>query len=62
MYQSVLNIQKACLEMCRAGTTLDAIYSAMSLLLCHQLAEIGIIKEKADSKNMYEVCADDVRK
>ena len=55
IYQSVLNVQKACIELCRPGTTLDAIYSAMALLLHHELFSNGIVKEKPDKKNMYEV-------
>ena len=41
--------------MCRPGTSLDAIYSAMALLLSHELYENGIVKEKPNSNEIYEV-------
>jgi len=55
VYQSELNVQKACIDLCRSGTTLDAIYSAMALLFNHELYTNGILKEKPNNNEIYEV-------
>ena len=41
--------------MCRPGTSLDAIYSAMALLLNHELYTNKIVKEKTSDDRMFEV-------
>ena len=41
--------------MCRPGTSLDAIYSAMALLLNHELYANKIVKEKPSDDRMFEV-------
>ncbi|XP_048870508.1 xaa-Pro aminopeptidase 3 [Brienomyrus brachyistius] len=47
LYEAVLEVQLACLSLCRPGTSLDHIYSTMLALLGRKLRELGIVSRSA---------------
>ncbi|XP_032825928.2 xaa-Pro aminopeptidase 3 isoform X1 [Petromyzon marinus] len=43
LYEAVLDVQKLCLRGCRAGSTMEGLYSLMLLQLGQRLQELGIL-------------------
>ncbi|XP_066452291.1 xaa-Pro aminopeptidase 3 isoform X2 [Eleutherodactylus coqui] len=54
LYESVLEVQKSCLNLCIPGTSLENLYSHMLAQLGNKLQDLGIVKKRCSSSQHFK--------
>ncbi|KAM3914503.1 xaa-Pro aminopeptidase 3 [Leptodactylus fuscus] len=54
LYESVLEVQKSCLNLCLPGISLENLYSHMLIQLGNKLRDLGIVKERCNDSQLYK--------
>ncbi|XP_075038876.1 xaa-Pro aminopeptidase 3 isoform X2 [Mixophyes fleayi] len=54
LYESVLQIQKSCLNLCISGTSLDDLYSQMLTQLGKTLKDLGIVPKRCSDSQIFK--------
>ncbi|KAG8556332.1 hypothetical protein GDO81_018034 [Engystomops pustulosus] len=55
LYESVLEVQKSCLNLCIPGTSLENLYSHMLSQLGNKLRDLGIVQKKIKENHLFTV-------
>ncbi|XP_076866625.1 xaa-Pro aminopeptidase 3 isoform X5 [Brachyhypopomus gauderio] len=55
VYEAVLEVQLACLDLCCSGVSLDHVYSTMLTLLAKQLRELGVLPHGASDADAMKM-------
>ncbi|KAM9326846.1 xaa-Pro aminopeptidase 3 [Gastrophryne carolinensis] len=54
LYESVLEVQKSCLNLCVSGTSLEHLYSHMLSELAKKLKDLGIVQNRCSSSQTFK--------
>ncbi|XP_044158068.1 xaa-Pro aminopeptidase 3 isoform X3 [Bufo gargarizans] len=54
LYQSVLEVQKSCLNLCTPGTSLENLYSHMLTQLGTELRNLGIVQKSCNDSRLFK--------